>query len=177
MFGGGMAMNCGAFGTYISDHLKSLRVMNYSGELNDLAREAIEFGYRTAPGLAGRIVLGAEFELECDKPRQTLRLIGETIAERYRKNVMTLPSAGSTFRNPPGHFAARLLESVGARGMKVGGVEVCSTHTNFIVNTSGGSAADIAALIRKLRELVYKNHQIDLKLELRTLGFDYEIDA
>jgi UDP-N-acetylmuramate dehydrogenase len=175
--GGGMAMNCGAFGTFISDHLKSLRVMDYSGEANDLARDVIEFGYRTAPGLAGRIVLGAEFELEYDKPRQTLRLIEETIAERYRRNVMTLPSAGSTFRNPTGHFAARLLESVGAKGMKVGGVEVSAQHANFIVNTSGGSAADIAALIRKLRELVYKNHQIELKLELRTIGFDYEIDA
>ena len=175
--GGGMAMNCGAFGTFISDRLNSLQVMNYNGEVKELKKEQIEFGYRCAPGLIGEILLSADFILDSGKPEQSLRLVEETITERYRRNVMTLPSAGSTFRNPEGHFAAKLLESVGAKGMKVGGVEVSSQHANFIVNTGGGSAKDIVTLIKKVRELVYKNHQVDLKLELRTLGFDHEIDA
>ena len=105
------------------------------------------------------------------------RLIDETVAERRRRNVMTLPSAGSTFKNPRGFSAARLLEQVGAKGMRMGGVEVSPLHANFIVNSGGGTAEDIVALISKLREKVYKRFNIDLKLELRAVGFDYEIDA
>ncbi len=175
--GGGVSMNCGAFGTQISDCLTELEVMNYNGEFMTLSASTIEFGYRCAPGLIDKIILQAAFHLEKEESKLVSGLIEETIAERHSRNIMTLPSAGSTFRNPEGRFAARLLDSVGAKGMKMGGVEVSSKHANFIVNSGGGKAEDIVALISKLREMVYKRYDIDLKLELRTVGFDYEIDA
>ncbi len=175
--GGGMSMNCGAFGAHISDHLAELEVMNPNGEFMTLAGSGIEFGYRSAPGLADKVVLQAVFQLDGDRMDNVNRLIDETVAERRRRNVMTLPSAGSTFKNPRGFSAARLLEQVGAKGMRMGGVEVSPLHANFIVNSGGGTAEDIVALISKLREKVYKRFNIDLKLELRAVGFDYEIDA
>ncbi len=170
--GGGMSMNCGAFGVHISDHLVELEVMDFQGTVKNLLKSDIEFGYRSALGLAGQIVLRAVFQPGKDKPASIRKKIEETIAERHRRNVMSLPSAGSVFRNPSGHFAAQLLESVGAKGMRVGGAEVSSHHANFIINTRGGSAGDIVELIGRLRGIVHERYGIDLKLELRTVGFD-----
>lgn len=170
--GGGMSMNCGAFGSYISDFLTELEVMESGGEIRTLMKPEVEFGYRRAPGLVDRIVLRADFQLEKEEPDLVNSRIDETIAERFKRNVMTLPSAGSVFRNPEGHFAAQLLEAVGAKGMKIGGAEVSSEHANVIVNKRACSAADIYGLISKLRELVYKQFDLELELELRTVGFD-----
>ena len=99
-------------------------------------------------------------------------VVEETITERFKRNVMTLPSAGSVFKNPEGHHAARLIESVGGKGMSMGGVEISLHHANFIVNSRGGTAADITALIKNIRGLVRDRFGISLDLELRTIGFD-----
>ena len=170
--GGGMSMNCGAFGRFISDHLAEVEIMKLDGEVKTVAGSKIEFGYRTAPGLKDWIVLEASFDLHREKPEHVKRVIDETVAERERRNIMTLPSAGSVFRNPEGYFAARLLDSVGAKGMRSGGVEVSSLHANFIVNNGNGTAADIMNLIRTLKEKVYRKYNLELKLELRTIGFE-----
>ncbi|NQT33760.1 UDP-N-acetylmuramate dehydrogenase [bacterium] len=169
--GGGMSMNCGAFGRFISDHLEELKIMELDGEIKTVTGSKIEFGYRIAPGLKNRIVLEAAFDLQREKAEIVNRVIAETIAEREKRNIMTLPSAGSVFRNPEGYYAARLLDSVGARGMKSGGVEVSSLHANFIVNSGNGTAADIMNLILRLKEKVYTKYNLELKLELRTIGF------
>ncbi len=170
--GGGMSMNCGAFGRFISDYLTDIKIMELDGEVKTVAGSKIEFGYRTAPGLKDRIVLEASFDLQREKPEIVKRVIAETIAERERRNLMTLPSAGSVFRNPEGYFAAQMLDSVGASGMKSGNVEVSSLHANFIVNSGNGTAADIMNLIRMLKEKVYTKYNIELELELRTIGFN-----
>ena len=85
---------------------------------------------------------------------------------------MILPSAGSVFRNPEGNYAAKLLEGISAKGMRVGGVEVSKAHANFIVNSNNGKASDIMELIQKLKDLVSNKYNVELKLELRTVGFD-----
>jgi len=175
--GGGMSMNCGAFRTYISDTLIELEVMEMDGKTAKKASEEIDFGYRVAPMLSGKIVLQALFRLESEKPETVEGLITETISERFRRNVMTLPSAGSVFRNPEGKFAAQLLDEVGAKGLQTGGAKVSEGHANIIVNSGSGTAGDVVDLIKKLRGMVYKRHNIELKLELRTIGFDHVIDA
>jgi UDP-N-acetylmuramate dehydrogenase len=172
--GGGLSMNCGAFGMSISDHLATVNVMNSDGCLQTLSRADIGFQYRSAPGLAGKIVLEATFVLPRGNRTEIIHIIEETITDRFRRNVMTLPSAGSVFKNPQGNFAAKLLESVGAKGLTEGGVEVSPHHANFIVNARGGSATDIVSLIRRLRGMVEEQHGIKLELEVRTLGFEDE---
>jgi UDP-N-acetylmuramate dehydrogenase len=170
--GAGLSMNCGAFGSYISDFLVDIRVMDSKGNIKTLKKSEVEFGYRETPGLNGLIVLRAGFDLNREKPVVVKDLVVETIDERHRRNVMILPSAGSVFRNPKGDYAAKLLEGVSAKGMRVGGVEVSKAHANFIVNSNNGKASDIMELIQKLRDLVFNKYNIELKLELRTVGFD-----
>ena len=170
--GGGMSMNCGAFGSAISDYLVNVEVAESDGARHKISKEEVDFQYRRAPGLVGRVVLGAEFRMPVAPREEIEQAIEATIQERFRRNVMTLPSAGSVFKNPPGLYAAKLIESVGGKGTQVGGVEVSTLHANFIVNARGGTAADIAELIRRIRRLVWEKHNVRLDLEVRTLGFD-----
>lgn len=183
--GGHCKMNAGAFGASISDHLVDLDVMDLNGNIRTMTKDEVGFIYRGAPNLAGKVVLEGRFQLQHGKRAEILSAVEETITERYRRRVIELPSAGSVFKNPtenarkPGDvhklFAAKMLESVGAKGLSVGGVEVSSEHANFIINTRSGTASDIVALIRKLRGMVSDRFGIKLDLELRTVGFDEEV--
>ena len=169
--GGLLRMNGGAFRTSISDHLVRARAMTFDGKETVMSKDEIGFAYRSAPGFDDKIIISARFELPEGVRSRILDAVEETIRERFRRNVMTLPSAGSVFKNPPDRFAAKLLESVGAKGMHEGGVEVSQHHANFIVNTRGGTAADIVRLIARLRARVQDAHGVTLALELKTLGF------
>lgn len=175
--GGALAMNAGAFGSSISQQLIKAKVMDYKGNVFDLSPIQINFGYRSAPGFANLIILKGHFVLNSTSPRQAIEEVEATITERFRRNVMTLPSAGSVFKNPPGHFAAKLIESVGGKGMREGGVEISSLHSNFILNTRGGTAQDIVRLIQRIRQLVWKAYGVNLQLEIKTLGFKEAIDG
>jgi len=174
--GGALQMNAGAFGKSISDHLLEVTGSTPAGDVATLVKDQIGFGYRVAPGLKEVAVFTAQFAFPEGEPTEILRGVEETIAERHRRNVMTLPSAGSVFKNPPGGFAAKMVEAVGAKGMREGGVEVSGLHANFIVNTRGGSAADILNLIRRIRGLVRAKFGALLDLEVRTIGFEGELD-
>lgn len=165
-------MNAGAFGVSISDYLIELDVMDKFGIVHTLNRDAAGFVYRAAPGLIGKIVLNVKFLFEKGNPKNINSAIEDTIADRFRRNVMTLPSAGSVFKNPPGNFAAKLIESVNGKGLAVGGVEISQLHANFIINTRGGTSTDIIKLIKEIRNRVYEKHGIYLELELRILGFE-----
>lgn len=170
--GGLLYMNGGAFRTSISDFLTSVDVMDLNGDVSTLSRDEIGFAYRSAPGLRDKIILSAVFNLDRDRPESIIKAVEETITDRYRRHVMTLPSAGSVFKNPSGMFAAKLIESAGGKGMRMGGVEISRNHANFIINNRGGTSSDIVALIGKVRELVEEQYNVSLYLELRTLGFE-----
>lgn len=170
--GGGLSMNAGAFGMAVSDHLTELDVVTADGEQLTISEADVGFSYRSAPGLVGKSVFEARFQLPPARKEEIIRAVEETITERFRRNVMTLPSAGSVFKNPPGVFAATLIEAVGGKGLGLGGVEVSKLHANFIVNARGGTANDILKLIRRLRRLVRDRFDLTLELEVRTLGFE-----
>jgi UDP-N-acetylmuramate dehydrogenase len=94
----------------------------------------------------------------------------EVLAERARKQPLGLPSCGSVFRNPPGDFAARLIETAGLKGRRRGGAEVSAKHANFIINTGGATAADIEALIAEVRATVAGRHGVTLQPEVHIVG-------
>ncbi|MBM3326864.1 MAG: UDP-N-acetylmuramate dehydrogenase [Calditrichaeota bacterium] len=170
--GGALSMNAGAFGMFISDKLVEVQVVEPDGALKTLTKSDIGFGYRTAPGLAAKIVVSAKFKLSPFSRAEVQREIDETIKERYRRNAMILPSCGSVFKNPPGQYAAKLIEAVGGKGLRQGGVEVSPLHANFIVNIAAGSAGDVVKLIQRLRQRVLEQFGVQLELEVRTLGMN-----
>ena len=170
--GGGCAMNAGAYGGQLSDVLIDARVL-LADRIVTLDRGGMEMGYRTSlPLRTGGIVLSARFALTPDDPAAILERMKDLNARRRDKQPLNLPSAGSTFKRPEGHFAGALIEQAGLKGRSVGGAQVSEKHAGFIVNTGGATAADVLALIRLVQDEVQARSGIRLETEVRVLGED-----
>jgi UDP-N-acetylmuramate dehydrogenase len=92
------------------------------------------------------------------------------VSARKASQPLGLPSCGSVFKNPPGDHAARLIEAAGMKGARIGGAEVSPKHANFIINTGGATAADIEALIVRVRDVVEAQHGVRLETEVQIVG-------
>ena len=103
---------------------------------------------------------------------QSRQRIKALLAQRVASQPLNLPNAGSVFRNPPGDYAARLIEACGLKGCHIGGAMVSPKHANFIVNTGAASAADIEALIMMVQSRVKKAMGVALVQEVRIIGDD-----
>jgi UDP-N-acetylmuramate dehydrogenase len=101
---------------------------------------------------------------------QSQTLIKELLAQRGSTQPTQQPSCGSVFRNPPGDYAARLIESAGLKGCCVGGACVSEKHANFIVNTGNATSTDIETLINRIQEQVEGQHGVVLELEVHIVG-------
>ncbi|HSD60138.1 MAG TPA: hypothetical protein VLC55_04725, partial [Burkholderiales bacterium] len=112
----------------------------------------------------------AWFRLPAGDGAAARRRIKALLERRIASQPLNLPNAGSVFRNPPGDHAARLIESCGLKGYRVGGALVSPKHANFIVNTGGASAADIEAVIGHCRQTVLERTGIALAQEVRIIG-------
>ncbi len=169
--GGWMKMNAGAFRHTISEVTLSVDAMNSDGSISTLEADEINFAYRKSPGLKDKIVIGAKLLLTKSVKSEISTEVNRTIATRYARNVMTLPSAGSIFKNPQGYFAAKLIESLGFKGKKSGNVHVSTRHANFIVNDGGGCAGEVKELIDFIRDKVKLEFDVELETEVKMLGW------
>lgn len=177
--GGEVYMNASAKEQAISDHLTSAKVFDLdTKEVLTLSKEELEFGYRSS--ICQRknyVVLSAEFELE-EKPQ-------EEIKERmnfnltFRKNhqpSLALPNCGSVFKNPENNSAGRLLDSIGAKDLTVGGAKVWENHANFIINFNSATSEDILNLMLLMYNKVKEKYDIKLNPEVVYLGNNSEIE-
>lgn len=168
--GGGCAMNAGAYGGQISDVLETAEVL-LGGEVRTLTRDEMQMGYRTTlPLREGGVVLSACFELKHDDPAEIHARMKELNARRRDKQPLNLPSAGSTFKRPEGHFAGALIEGCGLKGCTIGGAQVSEKHAGFIVNIGGATAGDILALIDHVQKVVKAETGVDLEPEVKIMG-------
>ena len=166
--GGALFMNAGAKGVCISDFLISMDVMDLqTGKIRVIRKEELPWQYRSSGLGSDLMILAARFRFPDGDVAEEDRLWSEE-SER-RRNAPRGRSAGSTFRNPPGMIAGKLLESAGIKGRKTGAFEVAMEHGNWVVNRSGaaGSSADYASLLHEMRETVLKTEQILLHTEVR----------
>lgn len=168
--GGGCAMNAGAYNGQLSDVLVSADVL-LDGEVRTLDREEMQMGYRTTlPLRTGGVVLSACFDLVEEDKLVILEHMRALNARRREKQPLSMPSAGSTFKRPEGHFAGALIESCGLKGCSVGGAQVSEKHAGFIVNTGNATAADVLALIEHVQSVVREATGVDLEPEVRIIG-------
>ena len=168
--GGGCAMNAGAYGGELKDVLLWADVL-LDGELRRLSRDEMEMGYRsTMPLRRGAIVLSACFELRQDDPEAIQERMRDLANRRREKQPLNLPSAGSTFKRPEGHFAGALIEQCGLKGCRIGGAQVSEKHAGFIVNVENATAADILQLIEHVQRVVQAQTGVQLETEVRVLG-------
>ena len=163
--GGAVVMNAGAKEAEIAQFVKSVEVLSPSGKRRTFAGDELSFAYRHSVFLGEDwLVLSAEFALSRGNPKDSLRQIKARILERERKYPPE-PNAGSVFRRPHGDYAGRLIEASGCKGLRAGGARVSDLHANFIVNAGGATAADILALIGKVRKAVFDASGVYLELE------------
>lgn len=167
--GGALAMNAGAFGGATWDCVESVETVDRSGCVRERSRADYVIDYRQVKGPADEWFLAAVFAFDMD-PTVSMERLRLLINERREKQPLGLPSCGSVFRNPPGDHAARLIESAGLKGYRIGGAEVSPKHANFIINAANASAADIETLLLYVQATVKVKHAIDLVPEVHIIG-------
>jgi UDP-N-acetylmuramate dehydrogenase len=169
--GGALAMNAGCYGSETWDIVERAVSIDRKGEVHERNKAEYEIGYRHCHFPKEEWFVAAYFRLQPGDGAASTARIKELLAKRMASQPLSLPNAGSVFRNPPGEHAARLIESCGLKGLARGGARVSEKHANFIVNPDGAaSAADIEGLIVQVRKIVFERTGVDLVPEVRIVG-------
>jgi UDP-N-acetylmuramate dehydrogenase len=169
--GGALAMNAGCYGSETWNIVHQVLTIDRNGMTH--VRNGSEFiaSYRHIEmPVPDEWFLGAWFQLDAGEANESLRKIKNLLATRLASQPLNLPSAGSTFRNPHGDFAARLIEASGLKGYQIGGAQVSPKHANFIVNVGNCTALDIELLIRHMKDTVLDKQGVALQQEVRVIG-------
>ena len=168
--GGALAMNAGAFGGETWQRVNQVETIDRYGVVRQRAITDFQVGYRHVSRPEGEWFLSAELSLSAGDVEVAQQKIKALLAKRSATQPTTQPSCGSVFRNPPGDHAARLIESVGLKGRRLGGAQVSEKHANFIVNTGDATAADIETLIETVQREVKAATGVDLITEVHRIG-------
>ena len=176
--GGGLRMNAGAYGGEMKDVVESV-VYYYLPEqmLYEIPAANCRFGYRSSifQQSAGMAVLSAVFRPQPGNKEEISAKMRELGERRRDKQPLDLPSAGSAFKRPEGHFAAALIDQAGLKGYTVGGAQVSEKHAGFIVNRGGATSKDVYDLMMHVRNTVYEQFQVELQPEIIILPPDYKL--
>ncbi|NVZ10824.1 UDP-N-acetylmuramate dehydrogenase [Allochromatium humboldtianum] len=168
--GGALAMNAGAWGGETWSFVRRVWTLDRQGQVHERDAAEYEPAYREVRGPTGEWFLAAELELTPGDGAASLARIRELLDQRAATQPVGQPSCGSVFRNPPGDHAARLIDSLGLKGLRIGGAEVSSIHANFIINRGGATATDIARLIEQIQQTVERHTGIRLMPEVRRIA-------
>lgn len=172
--GGAVAMNAGAYGGELCQVIKTVSVIS-DGKFQRISAGDMGFSYRHSIALDKEmIILGAEIELMPGDPVAIKERMNELSLKRREKQPLEYPSAGSTFKRPEGYFAGKLIEDSGLKGCRIGGAEVSSKHSGFIINTGNATASDIYSLIKYVQSVVFEKYEVMLQTEVRLIG-DFDI--
>jgi len=162
--GGWLAMNAGAHGGEICDCVRKIDCIGYDGAIKSVSVDECGFGYRQCDLLKNAVALRCTLGLERgdrESIKRQRRIFGAK-----RVNLQGVRTAGSVFRNPLPESAGRLLDQAGCKGMRVGGAYVTAFHANIVAVDKEGTASDVVALIKKMRNRVFFKSRIDLKPEI-----------
>lgn len=167
--GGALAMNAGAFGGETWNHVLSVATLARDGARGERPASDYRVAYRHVEGPANEWFLGARlrFELRPGVSNEDIRIL---LARRKATQPIGEWSCGSVFTNPPGDHAARLIDTCGLKGFRIGGARVSEMHANFIVNDGTAKASDIEQLIAHVMRTVKERHGVELKPEVRVVG-------
>jgi UDP-N-acetylmuramate dehydrogenase len=170
--GGALAMNAGCYGSETWDVVSRVRTIDRAGRLHVREPSDFSIGYRHVVPIEehGDFFVAAWFRFHRGDGARARRTIKDLLARRIASQPLAEPNAGSVFRNPPGDHAARLIESCGLKGRRIGGAEISRKHANFIVNKGDATAADIEGLIGVIRSTVKFETGVCLEPEVKIVG-------
>ena len=168
--GGFVRMNGGAYGRETADVLVECEVILRDGARRTLSREALGYTYRHSNLPAGAIVVSAVFRGRPGQPEAIQAEMDRIADAREASQPLRSKTGGSTFKNPDGKKAWRLVDEAGCRGLKLGGAQVSDKHANFLLNTGDATSADIEALGEEVRKRVKAQSGVDLEWEIQRVG-------
>ena len=169
--GGAVSMDAGTRREWVGHRVRDLVVYRPGEGLHRYEGHEIEWGYRGTSIPTSEIILEASFSLDRGEKARISADMESRLARRRRTQPMGKPTCGSVFRNPPDGSAGALIEECGCKGLSSGRAQVSCDHANFIVNNGGASAADVVSLIQIMHDSVLANRGVDLKCEVKLLGF------
>ncbi len=168
--GGGIRMNAGSQDIEMENLISSIMTMDHQGQIRRLKREGLIFEYRGIHLPAEEIILQGEFSLQEGNGKEIKERMEDFLRRRKEIQPLSLPSAGSIFKNPQGISAGELIEGVGLKGFRMGDAMVSPLHANFIVNLGAARSGDVLGLIELIKEQVYQKRGIRLELEVVIIG-------
>ena len=170
--GGALAMNAGCYGGETWDHVLAVETVDRAGRLHTRGPSDFSTSYRHVElgGGGEEWFVSGVFVFERGAEAEAMERMKALLSKRVASQPLNQPNAGSVFRNPPDGHAARLIESCGLKGYRIGGAEVSTKHANFIVNLGDASAADIETLLEHVHATVLTRTGVDLVREVRIVG-------
>ena len=169
--GGAVAMNAGAYTGEMKDVVIRTTYIDSEGELGEIEGEGHCFGKRTSfIQKEGGIVVRSQLKLRRGKEAEIKALMDDFNRQLRDKQPLEMPSAGSIFKRPEGHFAGKLIQDCGLRGYGIGGAEVSAKHCGFIVNKGNAVSSDIVRLIKHIQDTVKSRFGVDLQTEVKIIG-------
>ncbi len=168
--GGAVRMNAGAYGREVKDVLKHAHAVDRYGHIVELQPEDFGYSYRHSALDESMIVLKASFNATIGNEADILERMREISASRAESQPLGTRTGGSTFKNPEGMNAWKLIDEAGCRGMRIGDAQVSEKHCNFLINHGGATAAELEALGEKVRSAVKDNSGVELEWEIRRIG-------
>lgn len=168
--GGALRMNAGCYGVEIKDIFVEATAIDGKGNKHVLSPSDIAFSYRKAGVPEDFVFIEAVFEGKPDDPSAVKARMDELLAKREISQPIGAKTGGSTFKNPPGQSAWKLIEDAGCRGLKVGDAMVSDVHCNFLINLGNATAADIESLGEEVRRRVKEKSGIMLEWEIKRVG-------
>ena len=168
--GGALAMNAGCYGGETWQRVAQVETVDRQGQCRVRPAADYEVGYRHVKGPEQEWFTAAHFELQPGEKGRSLEDIRVLLEKRNLAQPTSWPNGGSVFRNPPGDYAARLIEKSGLKGLAIGSARVSDKHANFIINEGAAKAADIESLIWHVAEVVLQSQGIRLNPEVCIIG-------
>jgi UDP-N-acetylmuramate dehydrogenase len=169
--GGALFMNAGSAAEWMSGIVDSVTALRPGQGLVRYGAHELPWAYRRSGIPSGEVIVEGRLRVEKGHLGHIRAKMEASLRKRRKSQPLTVPSAGSVFRNPPDASAGQLIEALGLKGYTVGGASVSELHANFIVNNGTATAADVIAIVMHIRERVEKEYGQRLQPEIRFIGF------
>jgi len=168
--GGAVKMNAGCYGSQTSDNLIRVLVLNSQGKVQYINLKRLNLTYRSSSLDKKSIILQADFNFNYSSYDEILKKNNYIKLKREGSQPLKEKTSGSTFKNPPDKFAAKLIEKAGCKGLQVGDASISNVHANFIINNGIATATDIEKLGKKVIKRVKEVFGITLEWEIKIIG-------
>ncbi len=165
--GGAVVMNAGACGEAISDLIEDVFFVDIqTRKMGKVKKDELKWGYRKSEFQNGeKIITGASLKLKKGNKLDIIKKTAEIIEKRHSMQPWDMPSAGSVFKRPEGHYVGKMVEELGLKGYRIGGMKISEKHAGFIVNCGNGTGEDVLKIVDFVKAKVKEKYNITLELE------------